>query len=179
MAPDASGARVYRVAARAFTIPTDAPESDGTLAWASTTLVLVDAEAGGCCAVIDSSYALACLLPDESSPETMNAVHGELLVAPFIWPIEIASAMRNNVRRHRLRRTEAESLSRAVTGLGTKIIAPWHDDPERYLAVALAYDLTPYEAIYIDLCLAERAALATRDAALALAASRVGIRIHA
>ncbi len=32
----------------AYTIPTDAPESDGTLAWDSTTLVLVSAHAGGC-----------------------------------------------------------------------------------------------------------------------------------
>lgn len=128
--------------------------------------------------VIDSSYALACLLPDESSPQTMSTVLGQALVAPFIWPIEIASAMRNNVRRRRLRRSEAEALSRSVTALGAKILAPWHDDPERYLGVALAHDLTPYDAIYIDLCLAERAALATRDAALSRAAARVGIRTH-
>jgi L-alanine-DL-glutamate epimerase-like enolase superfamily enzyme len=31
----------------AYTIPTDAPESDGTLAWDSTTMVLVTAHAGG------------------------------------------------------------------------------------------------------------------------------------
>ncbi|MBD0293569.1 MAG: mandelate racemase, partial [Jiangellaceae bacterium] len=34
--------------ASAYTIPTDAPEGDGTLAWTSTTLVLVQAEADGC-----------------------------------------------------------------------------------------------------------------------------------
>lgn len=33
--------------ASAYTVPTDAPESDGTLAWNSTTLVLVEIEAGG------------------------------------------------------------------------------------------------------------------------------------
>ena len=43
-----AGARVERLAVRVFTIPVDAPESDGTLAWDSTTLVLVQAEAGGC-----------------------------------------------------------------------------------------------------------------------------------
>ena len=31
----------------AYTVPTDAPESDGTLEWNATTLVLVEAEAGG------------------------------------------------------------------------------------------------------------------------------------
>jgi len=41
------GPRVERVAVSAYTIPTDAPESDGTLEWDSTTLVLVEASAGG------------------------------------------------------------------------------------------------------------------------------------
>ncbi len=38
---------ITRIAASAYTIPTDAPESDGTLEWTATTLVLVEAEAGG------------------------------------------------------------------------------------------------------------------------------------
>jgi hypothetical protein len=40
-------ATVERVAARAYAVPTDAPEADGTIAWDSTTLVLVEASAGG------------------------------------------------------------------------------------------------------------------------------------
>ncbi len=31
----------------AYTIPTDAPESDGTIEWDSTTMVLVEINAGG------------------------------------------------------------------------------------------------------------------------------------
>ena len=41
------GAPIDSVEACAYTVPTDAPESDGTLAWDSTTLVLVTARAGG------------------------------------------------------------------------------------------------------------------------------------
>jgi L-alanine-DL-glutamate epimerase-like enolase superfamily enzyme len=39
--------RIESVEASAYTIPTDAPESDGTLTWDSTTLVLVNVRAGG------------------------------------------------------------------------------------------------------------------------------------
>jgi L-alanine-DL-glutamate epimerase-like enolase superfamily enzyme len=42
-----SAPTVESVVAAAYTIPTDAPESDGTLAWDSTTLVLVTARAAG------------------------------------------------------------------------------------------------------------------------------------
>jgi L-alanine-DL-glutamate epimerase-like enolase superfamily enzyme len=38
---------ITRLQARAYTIPTDEPESDGTLEWDSTTLIVVTAQAGG------------------------------------------------------------------------------------------------------------------------------------
>ena len=38
---------VERIDVSAYTIPTDAPEADGTIAWNATTLVLVEAAAGG------------------------------------------------------------------------------------------------------------------------------------
>ena len=40
-------AAVTRVTAKAYSIPTDAPESDGTIAWDSTTMVIAEVEAGG------------------------------------------------------------------------------------------------------------------------------------
>jgi L-alanine-DL-glutamate epimerase-like enolase superfamily enzyme len=39
------------VRAAAFTVPTDAPEADGTLDWSSTTIVVVHANGGGCTGV--------------------------------------------------------------------------------------------------------------------------------
>ena len=42
-----TGPPVERLAVSAFTVPTDRPESDGTLRWDATTLVLVEATAGG------------------------------------------------------------------------------------------------------------------------------------
>ena len=47
---------IDRINVSAFKIPTDAPESDGTLAWKSTTLVLVEAQAAGATG-IGYSYA--------------------------------------------------------------------------------------------------------------------------
>jgi len=40
-------ARIERVTARAYTIPTDAPEADGTFAWKRTTIVIAEVAAGG------------------------------------------------------------------------------------------------------------------------------------
>jgi L-alanine-DL-glutamate epimerase-like enolase superfamily enzyme len=46
-APHRVDAALERVAVSAYTVPTDEPESDGTLEWDSTTIVLVEVEGGG------------------------------------------------------------------------------------------------------------------------------------
>jgi len=45
--PTGKGPPIERIDASAYTVPTDAPESDGTFRWEATTLVLVQATAGG------------------------------------------------------------------------------------------------------------------------------------
>jgi L-alanine-DL-glutamate epimerase-like enolase superfamily enzyme len=47
VAATATGVTVDRLAAAAYEVPTDEPESDGTFAWDSTTIVVVEAHAGG------------------------------------------------------------------------------------------------------------------------------------
>lgn len=43
----AAATSVTAIRASAFTVPTDAPEADGTYSWDSTTLILVEADGGG------------------------------------------------------------------------------------------------------------------------------------
>ena len=57
-----SDARVTAVRARAYTVPTDHPEADGTAAWTSTTIVVVEAEAAGR-AGLGYTYADASVAP--------------------------------------------------------------------------------------------------------------------
>ena len=47
---------IGKVRARAFTIPTDKPEADGTIAWNSTTLIVVEVFGGN---VVGLAYTYA------------------------------------------------------------------------------------------------------------------------
>ena len=38
---------IEKIVVSCYTVPTETPESDGTLSWTETTLVLVEAKAGG------------------------------------------------------------------------------------------------------------------------------------
>lgn len=65
---------IQRILAEAFTIPTDAPESDGTIAWDRTTLVYVEIEAGGKtgCGYTYCHSACAALIKSVLAPELMG-----------------------------------------------------------------------------------------------------------
>ncbi len=128
--------------------------------------------------VLDSSYALALVMPDESRPASMRSVLQERLAAPFIWPVEIANAMRTAVRRSRVLGHEVTALCAEVDGFEVEVVAPWDDRALGYFEVAQSHDLTTYDALYLDLALQRRCALATRDTALARAARHVGVHVH-
>ena len=89
----ATGARVEALHARACTIPTEGPESDGTLAWDKTTIVLVEAHADG---VVGHGYTYAdataaSLVEDVLAGEVQGA---DALATERAW-WKMAGAVRN------------------------------------------------------------------------------------
>ncbi|MGH8137579.1 MAG: enolase C-terminal domain-like protein [Steroidobacteraceae bacterium] len=84
---------IDRIKVSAFKIPTDAPESDGTLTWDSTTLVLVEAQAAGTTG-IGYSYAntaTASLIRDM----LIDVVRGhDAMAVPGNW-VAMVRAIRN------------------------------------------------------------------------------------
>ena len=130
---------------------------------------------GAALIVLDSSYAMALVMPDEVQPPSVATVLADELAAPFIWPLEIASAMRLNIRRGRLTPDDSEALFKRIGSLRVEVLGPPHALPQRHFDAAQEHELTPYDATYLTMALQFSAALATRDRALAAAAARVGI----
>ena len=88
-----SEAVVERIAVSAYTIPTDAPEADGTYAWTSTTLVLVEVTAGGMCGLgyTYADTATARLIKDSLAPLVQGR---NALDVPGCWEAMV-QAIRN------------------------------------------------------------------------------------
>lgn len=73
-------APIAAVRAHAYRIPTDAPEADGTFEWTSTTLVVVEIEAGGCTG-LGYTYTDACAVPlirDTLAPPLLHEHAGNI-----------------------------------------------------------------------------------------------------
>lgn len=87
-------ATIQKLTVSAYTVPTDGPESDGTLQWDSTTMVLVELEAGG---KIGLGYTYADASVAVLIDKTLRkVVEGEdVMQIPAIWQKMVAQ-IRNN-----------------------------------------------------------------------------------
>ena len=88
-----TGARVDSLRAWSRDIPTDAPEGDGTLTWDSTTVVLVEATAGGRCGLgwTYAPAAAAAVVEDLLAPVVVDAD----ALAPAATQAAMVRAVRN------------------------------------------------------------------------------------
>jgi len=127
--------------------------------------------------VVDCSYALALVLPDEERPASMRSVLAMPLAAPTIWPLEVANVLRNSLRRGRLDDAGADEICQRLADFQVDVIASGHALPRRHLDAAMALDLTPYDASYLVLAQQVSGPLATRDANLSRAARKAGITV--
>jgi predicted nucleic acid-binding protein len=128
--------------------------------------------------VLDASIALAWRFEDEKTPVTealFDRVIATGAVAPVIWALEVANALRVSERRGRVSAEFVDASLRDFLDLSIEI------DPETpaqawtaTLALARAHNLTLYDAAYLELALRRDLPLATLDARLRAAAQSLG-----
>jgi L-alanine-DL-glutamate epimerase-like enolase superfamily enzyme len=84
---------IKRIKVSAYKIPTDYPESDGTLEWTDTTIVLVEAYAGNKCGMgyTFADAATAQLIKDKLAPLLLGA---DAMAVPASW-LAMVKSIRN------------------------------------------------------------------------------------
>jgi predicted nucleic acid-binding protein len=131
--------------------------------------------------VLDASAAIAWCFADEASPRSyalLDRVLDEGAIVPGLWHLEIGNALLQAERRGRI--TPADSAVRLELIAQLRLEIDHEMTPRALretLILARAQDLTTYDAVYLDLAARRGVALATKDAALARAAKRLGIAI--
>ena len=131
--------------------------------------------------VLDSSVALAWVLPDESgtaADSLMERLLDDVAVVPSIWQLEVANVLLVAQRRGRLTRKQAaEALSR-LRDLPIEPDAAAADStlPD-VMSLAERLDLTAYDAAYLELSKRLDAPLATLDQRLRVAAGRIKVAV--
>ena len=114
-----AGPTIEKLRVRAATIPTDAPESDGTLAWTSTTLVIVEIWCDGVCG-LGYTYAApeaARLVADTLSPLVLGR---EPSAAGEIWSSMVAAV--RNMGREGIAATAISAVDTALWDLRARLM---------------------------------------------------------
>ena len=127
--------------------------------------------------VIDCSYMLAMVMPDEQRPASMQEAAAGRMLVPSIWAYEVANALRNGMRRRRITDNQVSAVCTRIEGLRIELLGSAEPGVRQRFIAAQNHELTAYDAAYIDLALQLHCALATLDAALAQVARRIGLRV--
>jgi predicted nucleic acid-binding protein len=131
--------------------------------------------------VIDASVALAWCFPDEVSDyadAVLAALEDQTVLVPAIWSVEITNALLVGGRRKRIRQPEVRRFVELLKGLSiVEDGQPFTETVSNVLPLAREYDLSAYDAAYLDVAVRHGAPLAILDAGLQKAARSAGIRI--
>lgn len=128
--------------------------------------------------VADNSVVLAWFVGSQStaySEKMLRRVSREAIHVPVVWSLEFANALRQLERRRKLEPKASAELLAAVDALGLKADAS-PPGQARLLDLARLYDLSVYDASYLELAIRLAVPLATQDSALAAAATKAGLR---
>ena len=133
--------------------------------------------------VLDASVALAWVL-DNPAPVYALGVRQEMLggkrgVVPALWHLEIANGLAMAARRGDLTGADVEdALDQILTIAANKLdTAADLVSARDALANARRFQLTAYDAAYLDLARSEELPLATLDKGLRAAATKAGVAV--
>ena len=128
--------------------------------------------------VIDNSVFLAWCMADEEDPTATSAMQHvveEGGVTPRIWWYELRNALLVNERRGRISPQQMSDTLADSLGLGISI-DDQHDE-SLLLELARRFELTVYDAAYLEVAFRRGLALATLDRRLREAAEVMGIAV--
>jgi len=126
--------------------------------------------------VLDCSYTLAMVMPDEVRPASMAQTAAGRMLVPSLWPYEVANALRNGLRRRRVDEEQVAVVCTRLEGLRIETLGGADIGVRQRFVASQTHQLTSYDAAYIELALNLQCPLATLDAGLADAARRAGLR---
>ena len=132
--------------------------------------------------VTDASVAVAWVHPAQATQQTrllLQAVYdGAPVEVPAIWPLEISNALLVLVRRKKLFEAERQAALAALQRVAVKIDHEMSSLAFTKLsAIASDYQLSVYDAAYLELAQRRKLPLACKDGPLREAATRADIKV--
>lgn len=131
--------------------------------------------------VIDSSLAAAWCFGDEATPQTdalLHSLENKRGLVPALWHFELTNMLVQAERRKRIASVDATALLGFLDSLPIETDSETPASRRRDVwTLARRHGLTSYDAAYLELAIRAGLPLATRDQALARAATECGVSV--
>jgi len=133
--------------------------------------------------VLDASIVLTWCFPDEHSAVAQHVLdllqQGSEADVPFLWPTEVMNGLLIGERRKRITQAISQTFLRDLEKLTVHLDTGVTVNPFIPAVESLArqYDLTAYDATYLELSIRLAVPLATVDKALLRAAPAAGVAV--
>lgn len=131
--------------------------------------------------VMDCSVAIALVFSDEHDATNIESIlltEESTILVPSIWFYEVSNVLRTALHKTRIQESELIEMRQLLISLDVTVDdgatrAALHST----LEIACSYNLSAYDAAYVELCIRHQLPLATLDIALIRAARKIGISV--
>ena len=130
--------------------------------------------------VLDNSVVSAWYLSGQStdySQAIATRLETDKALVPPLWQLELANVLKTACTRGRLTHTVAQQILDTLGQLPIDVDAGGPPGQRQLFELAMRFDLSSYDAAYLELAMRHGVPLATQDHALRLAAQAAGVDV--
>jgi predicted nucleic acid-binding protein len=132
--------------------------------------------------VLGCSMAMAWVFSDEATSETdklLRSLRNDHAVVPTLWQTEVGNVLLAATRRGRIGQGEWKKLTGSLAALPVEMDTECHERIfTAVMPLAEEFDLTVYDAIYLELAVRRGLPLATLDKSLVRACGAAGVEVR-
>jgi predicted nucleic acid-binding protein len=130
--------------------------------------------------VLDNSVVTGWYLPSQAT-DYSNAIATRLeedkALVPPLWQLELANVLKTACTKGRLTQAQARQILDNLSQLPIEVDTDAPPGPRALFELAMRYNLSSYDAAYLELAIRYGLPLATQDAQLRLAAEAAGVDV--
>jgi predicted nucleic acid-binding protein len=130
--------------------------------------------------VLDSSVALGAFFEDEQDDYSLavwRSLSSARAIVPLLWHLEIGNILSRAIKARRMTARALDDCWQRIEVVGLEV-RDVPADARLWAQRALEWQLSAYDACYLELARHHRLPLATKDEPLATAARRAGVPIY-
>ncbi len=132
--------------------------------------------------VLDCSFCAALFLPDEESEvikkHFYNIDENDQVYVPLLWWYELSNVLTIAVRRNRLKHSNILNIGKLLSSFGFITDSNYGNSyMEKLIEFSHIYNLSSYDAAYLELAIRHQAVMGTTDKALKNSCLKAGVKI--